>query len=61
MSTSVIEHREASAQNVNVIEDALAVDLADGRTITVPLAWFPSLHFSPPIEGGLTRHLRSGL
>ena len=26
-----------------VTEDTLSVDLADGRTISVPLAWFPRL------------------
>ena len=30
-------------KDVRVTEDALSVDLADGRTITVPLAWFPRL------------------
>ena len=34
---------EAKAQNVSVTEDTLAVDLNDGRTISVPLAWFPRL------------------
>jgi hypothetical protein len=29
--------------DVRVDEDALTVDLADGRTISVPLAWFPRL------------------
>lgn len=43
MSTSVTELKEAAAQNVSVSDDALVVDLADGRTITVPLAWFPRL------------------
>ena len=43
MSTSGIEVREALAQRASVSEDVLAVDLADGRTITVPLAWFPRL------------------
>jgi hypothetical protein len=28
---------------VTVTEDTLAVDLTDGRTIAVPLAWFPRL------------------
>jgi hypothetical protein len=32
-----------SAQNVQVTEDALIVDLSDGRTVSVPLAWFPRL------------------
>src|SRR3712207_433421 len=34
---------EARAQNVAVMEDTLSVDLSDGRTISVPLAWFPRL------------------
>jgi hypothetical protein len=28
---------------VRVTEDALTVDLLDGRTMTVPLAWYPRL------------------
>ena len=43
MSTSGTELREAAAQSIKASDDALAVDLADGRTITVPLAWFPRL------------------
>lgn len=30
-------------KDVRCSEDTLSVDLADGRTITVPLAWFPRL------------------
>ena len=30
-------------RDVYFTEDALAVDLSDGRTITVPLAWYPRL------------------
>lgn len=29
--------------DVRVTDDALSVDLYDGRTITVPLAWYPRL------------------
>jgi hypothetical protein len=32
-----------SAQNVRVTDDSLIVDLSDGRTLSVPLAWFPRL------------------
>lgn len=31
------------AQNVSVTDEALIVDLLDGRTVTVPLAWYPRL------------------
>ena len=60
MSTSVIELREATAQNVTVSDDALIVDLADGRTITVPLAWFPRLRHGTPAERTNWRLIGSG-
>ena len=50
MSTSGAELREAVAQSVTASEEALIVDLADGRTITVPLAWFPRLTHGTPAE-----------
>ena len=43
MSTLRIEQSEARAQHVKVRADTLTVDLTDGRTISVPLAWFPRL------------------
>ncbi len=49
MST-LIETRVASAQGVNVTDDALAIELTDGRTISVPLAWFPRLSHGTPTE-----------
>ncbi|MCD6293741.1 MAG: DUF2442 domain-containing protein [Deltaproteobacteria bacterium] len=30
-------------REVSLTEDAISVDLFDGRTITVPLAWYPRL------------------
>jgi hypothetical protein len=30
-------------KDVRVSDDALIVDLADGRTVSVPLAWYPRL------------------
>ncbi|MEX2302324.1 MAG: DUF2442 domain-containing protein [Bryobacterales bacterium] len=39
-------------KDVRFTEDTLAVDLLDGRTIIVPLAWHPSLlHASPQQRG----------
>ena len=43
MNTLAPEIRTALAQNVFVTDDSLIVDLDDGRTISVPLAWFPRL------------------
>ena len=34
---------EAKAQSIRVTNDTLAVDLTDGRTISVPLLWYPRL------------------
>ena len=34
---------EAKAQHIRITEDCLLVDLTDGRTISVPLAWYPRL------------------
>ena len=35
-------------RDVRVTDDAISVDLFDGRTITVPLAWFPRLLHATP-------------
>lgn len=35
-------------KDVRCEEDTLSVDLTDGRTITVPLAWFPRLLHATP-------------
>src|SRR5438876_7969367 len=43
MSSSKIESRMALATGVEVNEDTLTVDLADGRTVAAPLAWYPRL------------------
>ncbi len=42
MSTSV-ETAEVLAVDVSCTSDTLSVTLTDGRTISVPLAWFPRL------------------
>jgi hypothetical protein len=50
MSTSTIETKPARARQVRVDEDHLTVDLVDGRTLSVPLAWFPRLLHGSPTE-----------
>ena len=37
-------------RDVRVTEDTLAVDLVDGRTIIIPLAWYPRLLNATPQE-----------
>jgi Protein of unknown function (DUF2442) len=50
MSSLAIETRVAAVQRVSVTEDSLWVDLVDGRTISVPLAWYPRLLHGRPEE-----------
>jgi hypothetical protein len=39
-------------KDVRFTEDTMAVDLIDGRTIIVPLAWYPKLFEATPDERG---------
>ncbi len=48
------------AQSVSVTDDALVVDLSDGRTISVPLAWFPRLAHGTPQQRTNWRLIGSG-
>ncbi|MFZ0592824.1 MAG: DUF2442 domain-containing protein [Bryobacteraceae bacterium] len=50
----------AIAQSVSVSDEALIADLADGRTITVPLAWFPRLAHGTPKERANWRLIAGG-
>lgn len=43
MSSLSVDIPEARAQSVSVNVEALSVDLVDGRTVIVPLVWFPRL------------------
>ncbi|MYD49917.1 MAG: DUF2442 domain-containing protein [Dehalococcoidia bacterium] len=43
MNISTVEVRVPDAGEVTVTEDTLTVELSDGRTIAVPLAWYPRL------------------
>jgi hypothetical protein len=51
MTTSPIERWPAPvAQAVQLSADTLTVDLSDGRSIAVPLAWYPRLANSTMAE-----------
>ena len=43
MTSLPIEIQTANAQDVEITDEALIVELEDGRTISVPLAWYPRL------------------
>jgi len=47
MSSSVVDVAPLALE-VRITENELTVSLADGRTISVPLAWFPRLLHATP-------------
>lgn len=51
MTSLMVELLEIpQAQQVVVTDDTLTVDLSDGRTISVPLVWYPRLLHGTPNE-----------
>ncbi len=36
--------------NISITEDTLSVDLEDGRSISVPIGWYPRLAYGTPEE-----------
>lgn len=60
MSPPVANQQIPSAQDVKVTDDTLSVDLGDGRTISVPLAWFPRLVHATQEERNNWRLIGSG-
>ena len=60
MSTSAVEIEVPNAEKVKVTEDTLSVDLSDGRTISVPLEWFPRLVDATPKERNNWRLIGKG-
>lgn len=43
MPSSILREAEALAQGVRVSADELVVELVDGRTVSVPVQWYPRL------------------
>lgn len=43
MITSVIEAQIPDAMDVSVTDDTLIVVMSDGRTLSVPIVWYPRL------------------
>ena len=50
MTTLAVEIEIPDAKNVTVTDDTLSVELSDGRTISVPIAWYPRLSHAKPNE-----------
>lgn len=60
MSTSAVELSTATAQSARVLTDTLTVDLTDGRTLSVPLAWYPRLLHATDAERSNWRLIARG-
>jgi len=54
------EIQAVSLQNAAVTDNALTVELNDGRTISVPLAWYPRLVHATLEERGNWRLIGNG-
>lgn len=60
MSSSESDARVAQAQAVSLTDDTLLVDLADGRTVSAPLSWYPRLAHASPEERSEFRLIGQG-
>ena len=58
MTTLVLE-TEPVAVHVTVTEDKLTVDLVDGRSLVVPLAWYPRLVQGSKVRLSRTRRVKT--
>jgi hypothetical protein len=58
--TSLELETEPSAIKVAVTNEKLSVDLADGRTLLVPLGWYPRLKHATDVERQNWRLLGDG-
>ena len=61
MNTFQIDLREWRAQALSFSEDDFTVELTDGRTLTIPLAWFPRLFHATTAERANWRWISGGI
>jgi len=60
MNSLAAELQIVRVQRVVVTDDSLTVDLSDGRTVSVPLAWYPRLLHGTPEERSNWRLIGDG-
>jgi hypothetical protein len=60
MNILAVEIEIPYAVDVHSTEDTLVVDLSDGRTISVPLGWYPRLEHASPEERSNWRFIGKG-
>ena len=59
MSTLILE-KDPSAIHLTIADEKLIVDLVDGRSIVIPLEWYPRLQYGSPKERENWRLLGGG-
>jgi hypothetical protein len=60
MDSSAVQSQTAVAKQVTVTNDTLAVELSDGRTISVPVGWYPRLAHATMKERNTWRLVAAG-
>jgi hypothetical protein len=60
MSISAVEIEMPKGERVTVTDDTLSVDLSDGRSLSVPLGWFPRLLHATTAERNAWRLIGKG-
>ena len=60
MIISTIDVNVPDAETVSVSDDTLTAELSDGRTISVPVAWYPRLLHGSDTERNNWRLIGSG-
>ena len=61
MNTVVLDLQNITIDDVVVSEDTLTVELSDGRSLRVPLAWYPRLYYGTPSERNHWRFIGQGV
>jgi len=60
MTTLAHETKAPRAVSVEITDDTLSVELSDGRSLSVPLAWYPRLAHASPAERAEWRWIAGG-
>ena len=60
MSSLAVENQATIATHVKVTRETLSVEIADGRTISAPVAWYPRLSHATADERNSWRLIGGG-
>lgn len=60
MSSSTVDAQSATAINIALDDATVSFELADGRVVSAPLAWYPRLLHGTPAERNEWRLIAGG-